>query len=56
MVNFFRVATKMLQIKNFSKIYRYNPDSNENPRIDSYELDLDDCGPMVLDAIIKIKK
>ncbi|MBH68280.1 MAG: succinate dehydrogenase iron-sulfur subunit, partial [Rhodospirillaceae bacterium] len=37
------------------KVYRYNPDNNENPRLDTYELDLDDCGPMVLDALIKIK-
>lgn len=37
------------------KIYRYNPDNPENPRIDVYEIDLDACGPMVLDALIKIK-
>jgi succinate dehydrogenase / fumarate reductase iron-sulfur subunit len=37
------------------RIYRYDPDSNENPRIDTYEIDLEDCGPMVLDALIKIK-
>ncbi|MDD1616511.1 MAG: succinate dehydrogenase iron-sulfur subunit, partial [Methylococcaceae bacterium NSP1-2] len=37
------------------EVYRWNPDSGENPRIDSYELDMDDCGPMVLDAILKIK-
>ena len=37
------------------KIYRYDPDSNENPRIDTYEVDMDSCGPMVLDALIKIK-
>jgi len=36
-------------------IYRWNPDDDGNPRIDSYEVDLDSCGPMVLDAIIKIK-
>ncbi len=36
-------------------VYRWDPDNGENPRIDTYELDLDDCGPMVLDAIIKIK-
>ena len=36
-------------------IYRYDPDSGENPRLDSYELNMDDCGPMVLDALIKIK-
>ena len=36
-------------------VYRWDPDTAENPRIDSYEVDLDDCGPMVLDAILKIK-
>jgi succinate dehydrogenase / fumarate reductase iron-sulfur subunit len=37
------------------KIYRFDPDSEENPRLDSYEVDMDSCGPMVLDALIKIK-
>lgn len=37
------------------KIYRWSPDDAENPRYDTYEIDLDDCGPMVLDALIKIK-
>ena len=37
------------------KIYRWNPDDGANPRYDSYELDLDTTGPMVLDALIKIK-
>ena len=37
------------------RIYRWNPDEGGNPRIDSYEVDLDQCGPMVLDAVIKIK-
>jgi succinate dehydrogenase / fumarate reductase iron-sulfur subunit len=37
------------------RVYRWDPDSGENPRIDSYDLDLDDCGPMVLDAVLKIK-
>lgn len=37
------------------KIYRYDPESGENPRTDTYEVDLDTCGPMVLDALIKIK-
>ncbi|BBE34535.1 succinate dehydrogenase iron-sulfur subunit [Sphingosinicella microcystinivorans] len=41
-------------IKTF-KIYRWSPDDSANPRMDSYELDLDSCGPMVLDALIKIK-
>jgi succinate dehydrogenase / fumarate reductase, iron-sulfur subunit len=37
------------------RIYRWNPDDRENPRIDTYYVDRDDCGPMVLDAIIWIK-
>ena len=36
-------------------IYRFDPDSGSNPRMDTYELDMDACGPMVLDALIKIK-
>ena len=37
------------------KIYRWNPDDGQNPRYDTYELDLDTTGPMVLDALIRIK-
>jgi succinate dehydrogenase / fumarate reductase iron-sulfur subunit len=37
------------------KIYRYDPDSGANPRYDTFEIDLASCGPMVLDALIKIK-
>ncbi|MEM9045600.1 MAG: succinate dehydrogenase iron-sulfur subunit [Pseudomonadota bacterium] len=37
------------------KVYRWDPDSGENPRLDTYFVDLDTCGPMVLDLIIKIK-
>ncbi len=37
------------------KIYRWDPESGENPRYDTFEVDLDDCGPMVLDALHKIK-
>ena len=36
-------------------VYRYDPDSGENPRRDHYTIDLASCGPMVLDALIKIK-
>ena len=36
-------------------VYRWNPDDGNNPVIDTYEVDLDSCGPMVLDALIKIK-
>ena len=37
------------------QVYRYDPDSGDNPRVDTYEVDKDSCGPMVLDALIKIK-
>jgi len=37
------------------KIYRWSPDDTENPRLDTYKLDLDKIGPMVLDALIYIK-
>jgi succinate dehydrogenase / fumarate reductase iron-sulfur subunit len=42
------------RVKEF-KIYRWNPDDGKNPVMDTFEIDLDACGPMVLDAIIKIK-
>jgi succinate dehydrogenase / fumarate reductase iron-sulfur subunit len=42
------------RLKTF-KIYRYDPDSGANPRFDRYTIDLDKCGPMVLDALVKIK-
>ena len=43
--------------KNIKKInvYRWNPEDGQNPRLDTYEVDMDNCGPMVLDALIKIK-
>ena len=37
------------------KIYRWNPDDDAKPRVDTYEVDMGSCGPMVLDALIKIK-
>jgi hypothetical protein len=42
------------RIKRF-EIYRYDPDRGNNPRLDTFEVDLDGCGPMVLDALIWIK-
>jgi len=41
-------------VRKFS-VYRWDPDTDENPRTDTYEIDLDQCGPMVLDALLKIK-
>ena len=37
------------------KVYRWSPDDDANPRVDEYTIDLDACGPMVLDAITHIK-
>jgi len=47
-------ANGATRVKRF-RIYRWDPDTAANPRIDSYEIDMDECGPMVLDALIKIK-
>ena len=57
---YFETSADAENVKVFH-IYRWNPDEVDeegdplNPRIDSYEIDLDQCGPMVLDALIYIK-
>jgi succinate dehydrogenase / fumarate reductase iron-sulfur subunit len=50
----YKAASGAKRIRRFV-VYRYDPDSGNNPRLDTYEVDLDSCGPMVLDALIKIK-
>ena len=50
----YKAETSNKKVETFA-IYRYDPDSNEQPRIDSYDVDLSQTGPMVLDALIKIK-
>jgi len=43
------------RIKKIS-VYRWNPDqSGDKPHLQTYEIDLNTCGPMVLDALVKIK-
>ena len=42
------------KVKTF-KLYRYDPESDANPRWDTYDVAVDQCGPMVLDAILHIK-
>jgi succinate dehydrogenase / fumarate reductase iron-sulfur subunit len=37
------------------RVYRWSPDDDKNPSIDTYYVDRGDCGPMVLDALIWIK-
>merc|ERR1712212_588215 len=37
-------------------IYRWDPEKpGDKPRMEEYKVDLNNCGPMVLDALIKIK-
>ena len=50
----YKAEIESINNKKFA-IYRYDPDNNDQPRIDTYEVDLSDTGPMVLDALIKIK-
>ncbi|SCU96020.1 LAMI_0F04852g1_1 [Lachancea mirantina] len=48
-------ATEVPKLKTF-KIYRWNPDHPaEKPKLQEYQVDLNKCGPMVLDALLKIK-
>jgi len=42
------------EVKTF-KIYRYDPEGTENPRWDTYDVDVAACGPMVLDVLLHIK-
>lgn len=40
----------------YFKIYRWDPETpNQQPYLSTYPVDLNTCGPMVLDALIKIK-
>ena len=50
----FKAAEGAQKVRRF-RIYRFDPDSGQNPRVDTYEVDMAACGPMVLDALIKIK-
>ena len=50
----YKAAYGATNIKVF-KVYRYDPASGENPSLDTYEVDMDTCGPMILDGLLKIK-
>lgn len=48
-------ASEKSRMKTF-QIYRWNPDTpSEKPHMQSYTIDLNKTGPMMLDAIIRIK-
>ncbi len=49
-----RAPSDAKQVRRFI-VYRYDPDSGRNPRRDTFEIDRAECGPMVLDALLKIK-
>ncbi|HLK26003.1 MAG TPA: succinate dehydrogenase iron-sulfur subunit [Caulobacteraceae bacterium] len=42
------------RIKAF-RVYRWDPEAGGNPRWDIYDVDVDACGPMLLDVLIHIK-
>ncbi|EDO16123.1 hypothetical protein Kpol_1070p4 [Vanderwaltozyma polyspora DSM 70294] len=53
--NFSQNVISLQKLKTF-QIYRWNPDTpSVKPRLQTYQVDLDNCGPMVLDALLKIK-
>jgi succinate dehydrogenase / fumarate reductase iron-sulfur subunit len=37
------------------EVYRWQPESGENPRIDTFDIPRDECGSMILDVLLKIK-
>ena len=39
----------------FIKIYRWNPETRSKPHFTTYPVNLEECGPMMLDALFKIK-
>jgi len=50
----FPAAAGAARVRRF-RIYRFDPHSGQNPRVDTYEIDMATCGPMVLDALLLIK-
>ncbi len=50
----FPAADGTANVRRFA-VYRFDPDAKANPRMDTYDVSMDDCGPMILDVLIKIK-
>lgn len=48
-------AAKGAKRRKTFKVYRWNPDDEATPSLDEFTIDLDQCGPMVLDALLHIK-
>ncbi|KAL7072907.1 hypothetical protein ACQ4LE_007814 [Meloidogyne hapla] len=56
----FRTAVSVASVQSSNvktfEVYRYNPETPEvKPYLQKYDIDLNKCGPMVLDVLIKIK-
>ncbi|MFT5741340.1 MAG: succinate dehydrogenase / fumarate reductase iron-sulfur subunit, partial [Gammaproteobacteria bacterium] len=51
---YFKADEGRSNLKRF-QVYRYDPASGDNPSVDTFEVDMDSCGPMVLDGLLKIK-
>ena len=52
--NYFKDITGSKNIKKIN-IYRWDPDKKQNPKIDTFEVDITKCGNKVLDILNKIK-
>ena len=49
----YKASVRSKETKTFN-IYRFDPEDGDNPRVDSFEVDVENCS-MVLDALIKVK-
>merc|ERR1719188_2865135 len=52
--SFAKTSTRAFSMQAF-KVYRYDPEAQTKPEMKTYEIDLSECGPMILDAVLKIK-
>ena len=52
--DYYKDKTNSSNIKKVN-IYRWDPSQGSNPRIDTFEVDMNNCGPKVLDILFKIK-
>ncbi|KNG78641.1 succinate dehydrogenase iron-sulfur subunit [Plasmodium falciparum IGH-CR14] len=50
-----KVNGEVVKRKKKFSIFRYNPTNKKRPQMETFEVDIDNCGPMVLDVLIKIK-
>ncbi len=51
---YYRSKTNSSNLKKVN-IYRWEPSDDQNPRIDTFEVGMENCGPKVLDILFKIK-